>query len=385
MIKTNIKFWAGVEYKDKLYAVSPQINGLFQLDLATKEMTYIKKFLKEESPLEIYWNAYLYKKEAWFTPGKGKYIAVVNLETFDIRYYDLPFIRRNNMDKLIIQSVYYSGGIINKRFLYLIPSNVDTLLLIDLEKKQFYPFYDVAKPKECLIYGSYFNQKIYMIPYIGKELVVVNLHTKQIERYPWKWPFETFTGFISYKNRLWLIPGRANFLLSLDIHLKETEKIPLGAYYTTNQMYYEAFIIDDDLFMLPFSSSKMLKYNIRSKHFFQIDLRQNWLKRNKITLKKMSTTNRIILTEESGHMLLIYDKERESLEKIELSIDTKFLLQNLNRNDIIKISEFYNSDCYLENSIGLQNFFEIIAEPHIAEKKEFFENIGAKIWKGIHT
>lgn len=54
---------------------------------------YIKSFSKEKPCFAIHKTAFLYKNEACFIPQHGEYIAVVNLETFEIDYL-LPVFQK---------------------------------------------------------------------------------------------------------------------------------------------------------------------------------------------------------------------------------------------------------------------------------------------------
>ena len=135
MIKAKLRFNAGVEYKNKIYASAVNINGLFQLDLITHELIYLKSFMKEKACFAIHRMAFLYGNEAWFVPQNGIYIAVVNLDTLDVEYLKPPFKKINEDAVSKIGAVYYTGNIIEEKYLYLIPTTIDTLLVIDLEKK----------------------------------------------------------------------------------------------------------------------------------------------------------------------------------------------------------------------------------------------------------
>lgn len=383
MSQIGIRFNAGVEYKGKIFASAVNINGLIQLDLATREMKYIKRFSKEKACFAIHRMAFLYKNEAWFIPQNGRYIAIINLDTLDIQYIEPPFKRINKKAVSQINAVYYSGDIIDGRYLYLIPTNIDTLLLIDLETRKVYPYYDVPEKDEYFLTGTYVKESIQLWPWSGNTIVEINLRTGAKNRFNWKYASETFSDAVRYKNKVWFCPSYSDFILTIDLITKETIEIPLNGYFESECTYGQVQSYRESLFFLPYQGNKILKYDTNKEELSEKNLPDDLLEEGKNGFCKLFSNEHILLASFEKNAFLICDEKMHNFQIIPTEIDREILLQELKKNKDLKYGDLVNLEIpNLEKYIGLEQFIQSIFEGG-KYKKTSLQNGGNLIWKRL--
>lgn len=384
--KMGLCFIAGVEYKGAIYASAKEINGLFRLDLATQEVTYIKRFNKEKNEWAIYREAFLYNNEAWFIPGKGEYIAIVNLDTFEIEYFRIPFKRIDQ--EAILQgngaysSVYSSGDVFAHKFLYLIPANIDALLLIDMETKELYPYYEVARTKEFFKNGVYINQNIYLYSKRENSLIKLNLRTKEKNQCPLPRENGLYEGMIYYKNKLWLISSDGDHFFVIDLETQKGERVLIKRSCDKRLTYHDFFIRKNELFLLPCSGNKILKYDLETGGIMHIDIDHGWIQSGGVRLKRIWSLNKIILVCMINKIILIYDEIKKDFQKISLDIERSLLLQTLQEKKVsLNMEGFKINGYYIEGILGIEDLMTRIVGQYIQEKG--YRNVGENIYFAV--
>lgn len=370
----NLRFNAGVEYNGKIYASAIFVNGLFQLDLYTHEVIRICKFIKEDSCYAIHRKAFLYKNEAWFIPQNGKYIAVVNLVSFEINYLNPPFTKINKYAVSQTNAMYYSGEIIENKFLFLVPVNIDALLLIDLEKKELYPYYNVQEDDEYFLYGIYKEGYVYLFPFNKNRVIEINLRTNERKKYIWKDDFFVHKQGIYCNGRLWFSPYNSENILSFDLVKKTKEEIPLGKFYNLECTYDEIAVEENNVFFIPFQANKILKYNTDKRNFSEIYLDNDILENGLNGFRKLYSKDKIILASYSQSVLLIYDKHQDKFQKIKIRI----------KKNKLEFEEFLRSDVYEEKIMGMDYY--ILNIPFKCKVKSYMNTtVGKKILGAISS
>lgn len=342
----DLRFNAGVEYNGKIYASAIHVNGLFQLDLYTHEVIRICKFTEEESCYAIHRKAFLYEHEAWFVPQNGKYIAVVNLDSFEIEYLNPIFNKINKCAVSRTNAMYYSGEIIEDRYLYLVPANVDTLLLIDLKTKELYPYYNVQEGDEYFLYGIYIEGYVYLFPINKNRIIEINLRTDERKQYTWKDSAFVYKQVIYFNEKLWFSPFDSKNILIFDLVKKGLESIPLGEFYNPKFTYDEIAVEEDNIFFIPFQADKILKYNINKGEFSEIYLERKLLENGVNGFTRIYSKDRTILTSYSNSVILIYDKYCETFQKIKIRI----------KKNMLEFDEFLRGDIYEEKLMGMNYY-----------------------------
>lgn len=385
MDNINLSIIAGVEYRGKLYVSTKEINGLFCLDLSTREITFLKEFSGENEARGIYRNAFLYKNEAWFIPGRGQRIAIVNLDTLDIEYYEFPFQRKDQ--KTILQkrglrsSVFSSGGIIADKFLYLIPQNVDTVVIVDMERKKFYPYYGAIEVGGYPVKGTYANGNLYLLPEIGDNLIAINLVTKEKRNYFIKELSEIgkCAGIVYYDNSLWAASQNGRYILHFGLNIENIEIICLRETRCGN--YQDVVAIGSELYFLPHLSDRILNFNMKSRQ-----LSDNVLGKE-LTLNGKAKLQMLFLSKEitvfyflKKNLLLYYNRYEKICWPLETSIERKTLYNILyERNNNFDLEKYKRNGCYEEDVLGIRELTGIILEKE-NDKGKVNGNTGRIIW-----
>ena len=359
MNQINIIFKAGVEYQEKIYASAKDINGLFQLDLKTNEVRYLKRFSEENNGGSLHQMAFLHNNEAWFIPRMGKYIAIVNLDSMDIKY--LRPIYRKVINK-VDYAMYYFGMIIETNYLCLIPMKVDTLLLINMDTKDMYPYEGLLEEGECFPFGAYAEGCVFLYPYIGEKFLEFNLRTKEKRRYLWKHPLGAYEEVLYCNNKIWFTPLLSDYILKMNIKTKEFMKISIGYLYEEGCMYHQIVVYNNALFFIPFESDRILRFDLFNNKLSKICLPG----KNRYRLLKIYSLKLLVLTSDRENLLFVYDDESKSLKKIEINITQKDLINEIekdcgsNLNIFIQEGFFAQKGVYKEGYLGLKKYIEVI-------------------------
>ena len=154
--RIHLNVGAGVVYKDKLYFSDLYLDGLFEADLINGSIRYVKGLSAKETRCKLaYRDAYIYGNEAWFTPWKEERILKINLDTFEITSYDIPYRCKAKAEKNILHKAYARTGIYKDRYIYMVPSGYDAVVFVDMKESHIYPIYDVVDVEnESCIYGT---------------------------------------------------------------------------------------------------------------------------------------------------------------------------------------------------------------------------------------
>lgn len=122
----DIAFLAGAKFENKIYFSAMNMNSLFCFDCDTHDVKYIRDFDKESIKECIHSCACLYKDTIWFIPWEGKYIAKVDVKTYQIEYLEIPEFNGYGYRDFVVYK---------EKYLFLIPSgiSVEHLLMVDMD------------------------------------------------------------------------------------------------------------------------------------------------------------------------------------------------------------------------------------------------------------
>ena len=142
-------FEAGVKYRGKIYFSSMCINGLFSYDVTTDKTSLLGVFEKERIREFLHTRAFLYQNEMWLIPRQADNIAVVNLDTLRIKYFEIP-------DRDKFEGKYaYIDGIRDGDILYLIPVYANSILKINMKDRECSAFCKADFFPELEMRGGY--------------------------------------------------------------------------------------------------------------------------------------------------------------------------------------------------------------------------------------
>lgn len=241
----NLTFFAGVEYKNKIYFSAFGVNGLFTMDLSSHRITFVKIFEKEKMKMRLHRAAFIYENEAWFIPQEAEYIACLNLESLEITYYRPPFEQAKSLDYCL----YYTGHVVDQRYLFLVPGYVDTFSVIDMKKHEIYPIYQNEDLKNIEIADAIvLNNQLIMIPGFGKELILLDLISRNEHRYPWKYGDQAYSSVAYSNGKIWFVPFEADQIMYYDLKLEKKYFLKLE---NPDNKYCELVQFQNKLIMCP--------------------------------------------------------------------------------------------------------------------------------------
>lgn len=265
---------AGVEYKNKIVFSSTYINGLFELDLNTRKILFIKNIEGEPWEMHLFRKAFLFENEAWFIPQRANHVICVNLDTYDIEYFELPYNKKFEETKNYpYYFAYIDGLIVNERYLYCIPNGLDSLLIIDMQEHHILSVKEINNPELDLIYTAYFYQgKVHLLSQKGKLDKLIYIESKKVEKRNWKFDSTGFLSSMQIGTDLYLIPayletGNTKRLAKIDLLTEEIVYIEMPDIF---EEYYEGLYIKNYLILLPDYGKNFIKMNIVKKVFEQV-------------------------------------------------------------------------------------------------------------------
>lgn len=383
MDELNLRFNTGVKYKERLILSSNEINGMWVYDLIEEKLVYHSKFEKEDNCYAIHRKAFLYKDEAWFIPQNGKYIAVVNLLTYEITYMDLPYesIHEKGMD--ISGCLTYDGGIIEDRYLYIIPAGIDALSIVDLEKRTIKTYYGINKEQDFLAHGFIWGDSIYLYPWTSLRFKILNIKTGEIivEDYSYG-ESDTIYGEAVVDEKtatVYIGPGKNNNKITyIDLKNKKKEEIVLNNCIDGECINTELAIDrGEEVLFVGLQWDRVLVLNKDTKRVKTIELSSD---RNVLTGVHIGSLKNDVFVSRDGGCLYQYDGTQQFIEKklkIYLS-DLKHIVKCSTYEDVWKlistdgkiIEEIMPLDTYLKNVFAI-------------EKKTITNTVGDNIYKTI--
>lgn len=392
----KLNFFAGIEYNNQIiFSEFNSINGLFSLNIKSQEVSFLKLFEKEQLSPRLHRAAFLYKNEAWFIPQNARYIANVNLKTFDIIYYDTPYHNRNiNANDFC---AYIKGHIVQERYLYLIPYDIDTVLIIDMESHKLYPFYDVINLEtELMADGVIIEDKLLLFPWEGKFYTMIDLRTDERNKKEWMFREGSFCSACHVGKKIWFSPIKEKYILYVDIETGKSNKLLLP---DSENQYCDMMKVDDKLIFFPYQTTNFLIVNQRTFEM-QIELikgKEEIFLKSPNVISQINANKNIITMGLVGYVIL-WEKERTV---IPIEIDrSKFFKQVygylskksyfdelVKKKDIVTLLKILGMEANLtvgdlEKFLGLDIILKFIPYIDTLEYKKTI-TVGKSIWESI--
>lgn len=201
-------YWGGAFDGKSIYFAPYGADGILQIDTETKQIEKIKL----DNSQTKYKGAQFDGENIWFFPSNGKDILKLN-SIGEISKYQIPYdIPEDNA---------FSGGIIVKRKLYLVPDDFKELVVLDLSNGSF----------EKISIGA-----------------------------------SQYSGAVTDENIIWFLPGKSNSVMSFDTKTNKYEVIKLPDSDTKNEFLgggYDGRF----LWLSPLSGSTVVKYDTFRNRF----------------------------------------------------------------------------------------------------------------------
>lgn len=360
----NLGFFAGVEYNNKIYFSACQYNGLFEMDLMTKRVRVVGLFEKEKLKRRLHRAAFLYKNFAWFIPQEGEYIAKVNLENMVISYFEFSVAKKNeNVNNG------YHAFVCGKKFgdkkLCLIPRDVDTVVVVDMETNEIEELYDaVDVGKECTMDACILGEELFLFfkaaGYYRRINLVTGIRTEQhIE--------DGVSSVCNVEKDIWILTAESKKIIQYDL---DVDKIVDEIILNENKQYNGAVRSKDEIIFLPIKAPGFLRLNIFS-HFLYEDIPTNVSLPNhfdKTTLVD-SEGKQFFIVGDMG--LLVEMTDQNDFAYTRVQIETKDFFEGMSK--YIKGKSGWKEFCEeasiygLEAQIGLEGFLKVVEYMDVKE------------------
>lgn len=350
----------GVEFNGKLYIASAQNNELYEYDCKTECLHYITCFEKEKDIPYLYRTCVVYKEKAWFIPQLAENIAVVDLNTFEIEYIPLKY-------KWIEDSVSLkctAAGIYQSHYLYVIPCDIDSVILIDMDTKDIRTLDVRSNHEEKYSDAYYYNGYLYCIPWTADGILKINVATGETQQQEWRFGKKQYSqAIVDYeKEEVWFTPAAASKILKLNLKKNEWRTFPYGERKEEcADDYIESFygkIFNGKVFMFPFSCKEIISIDREKNSISRYDYHCEMVK---IPFFKPIFSTKLIDVIEYTNQLLYYNEQRKCFEQrdLKLIIDKEFTEMRCKKMQI----QINNNQAVKENyMVGFRQYIQYVIE-----------------------
>lgn len=358
----KISFSCGVEYEGKIFFASMVGNDLFAYDKSKKNTKYVLSFDKEKDISYLYRCAVLYNGYAWFIPQIAENIAIVNLETFAIEYISLSC--ECCEEQVVLK--YSSAKIIQGNKLCMVPFDVDTLTIINMETKKVEGNYRIADKERKYTDVFMADDCIYCIPWIGNELVKINLLDSTKEIFPWKFGEKKnyLAVEISNQSEIWFTAIGAEQVIFYDTRKKQWGEFPLkkeNESIVLQSVYGK--VVGESIFFLPYNEKKIIRIHCKKKEICEYHIADSEFPDG---FYKIIDSQKLCMSIEGTNYIFFYDEEKDIFisEKLEMPVDSKssYLINQ-------KVLKGFKKDKIITEGyyFGMNNFIDIILKEDMGE------------------
>lgn len=377
--KLEICFSAGVKYKGLYYLSAIHMNALFLYNEENDKLTFLTSFKKEEKQKYLHLKAFLYKDEAWFIPYTADYIAIYNFEKNYIDYMPLIFCKEYKFTHLKYINILF----FEKKFLCLVPQDVDATMIINLEEKRAKAYNNIANGKKAYPYHSavFIKGKIYFFPWNETKILELDLKTDSRNFLPWRKKREDFRDAVydEKKGVLFYSPAKENCILIEDLYGKLYKKIKVFNW--DDEEYRTCFFSENVQNIFFWGHEKNIVVKINRNDY---KVKSYYIKNESagIYFFPIESENIEALVFE-GNCIIKYDEKKDRFLVKHLSTTLKKFICEIGRSDasFFDIVGMYKDDNFKEdNKFELQHLiFYTSPKKRLNHARKI--NIGSKIYK----
>lgn len=260
--KVKLNFLAGVQVGNEIYFSSWDTNGLFKYNPALDQCDFLKIFPGEEN-VGIHSGAILHKNTIWFIPRASERIAIVDLDSLDITYLDLPesgHRPKGNIPPIRMRGYYIS----EENFLYLIPFAYKLFLKIDMEKREIMNVENWGGDEYAYAVGVRLQDKLSVYINNYNEMREIDLKSGKYTIKNIGDKGTTYTGIQRIGETILLFPVcLKDGIVLFNINDGQTRTIQLD---DEKQWYYEyqALTKENDILLIPYNGKKSVRISIEN-------------------------------------------------------------------------------------------------------------------------
>ena len=382
---------ASVVIKDYIYFSACDFNGLMRTDIKTGKTEYICKFVKEENIEYVHSRAYVYRNEIWFVPGYGEYIACVNIETFDILYFELPYKSLgikykenpalNKNGRVRLKSL--DSGKYGNDKIFVIVAGTDTIAVIDLINKKIIPYYDVIDPQtELMGYGAVHHDVLWMVPYSGEDLIALNLKNGTVTRVTKDPSLDDCKSLCCSEGKIWFVPRKTDYIVYYDMNENEYHKIydEKGDLFNKDYWYKDIIEYKNEIWILPGDGKGIVAIN---PDVLMIE-KKNYIFNFAHEIKIDTDAAKLYMVSKINSRISWIEDDEKPVSSVRIQISDKYFREILEKiYGENALSEYYKllPAKISEKRIGLENFLFLIDEISYKEDERASKHIGMVVWK----
>lgn len=273
---SNIFASGAAAMKDNyIYFSARDYNALLRVDINTNKLDYLGQFSVEKCPERIHSKAYTYNENIWFIPLFGENIACLNTVTNAIEYFEIADsffyegVMANNILKdskgNIFTPKFLDAGFIDEHNLFLVPADLHDLVIIDLFncKVTNIPL-EINLYDELFGVGICYGNEIWLIPYWGEEILIVDYKTQKTHRLSKPKGLGRFFGGTAVKDTI-IFTDRMDELICYSANTYKMSKKSLNIGMQLNKYgVRDMTVINDNLFLFPLDSGVVVHHNMKS-------------------------------------------------------------------------------------------------------------------------
>lgn len=355
--KYKIPFACGVMYQEKLYISSIAGNDLFQYDWMTGKLSYFLSFDEEKDVEYLYRCAIIYKNKAWFIPQCAEKIAVVDLETRNVDYIKVNY----KWIESRVSFKFSTAGIFENHFLYLVPYDIDTLLIINMLTGEVIEHNGISSHEQKYCDAVYINEWLYLIPWTASSALKLYVKNGERKAFSWQWGKQQYIRAILDKENeeVWMVPASASQIAIYDLKgnswntINYEGKLIEHSCDYINSIYGK--IIDDNVIICPYDSDQIMLVGRRSKI-----IEKTIIKNKSATpfFMKIVDGKEFYAIVEGSNIIFKYNKGKNTFERKFACVDNSSKFWNCRDEKIEEkvknnttFNEMYGSDlsAYLKN------------------------------------
>ncbi len=367
--KLKLNFLAGVQVGEEIFFSAWNINGLFRYNPQTEQCRFLKSFPWEES-WGLHSEAILYQNSIWFIPRASERIAIVDLESLDITYLELPECGYRtgggNIPPRRMMGCHKEG----EKFLWLIPYSYRLFIKIDMDKRQIIEMQEWSAEGPALAMGVRVQDKLWVNIYASNEIRVIDVETGEQKVKKIEGENLTYIGIQSIGGKILLFSVYAKegvAILNSDMQIEKIVYLD-----DSEQWYYEylAQTEENDMLLVPYVGSKYVRIGIDEEGCFIRELKD--LEEKPYCSAKLLYQDEIwFLSHVTKNPVICYNKKENVFYYRHIEMNLKQYMENVKKVVIkegIEYSPLYSP--IDEAHYSLPEFFSLTQFTRRAEGEE---------------
>ena len=383
--KMKLNFLAGVQVGDDIYFSAWNMNGLFKYNPELNQCDFLKIFPQEEN-WGLHSEAILYKNTIWFIPRASERIAIVDLDTLDITYLDLPECGHRpeeHVPPIRMRGCYLSG----ENFLFLIPFAYKLFITIDMKKKEIVYVEDWGKDEYAYSIGIRINDKLIICMESCNQIRIIDIASDRQIIKNLRFKNQLYRGIQSIGDWILLFPRRLdNGILLIN---NKTGELNISKVEDNKQWYYEYQVLtkENDILLVPYIGNKYVRIGIEDGDCYTKEFKALEVQDNVYCSTKLIYKNEIwYLSHVLENPVICYKKEIDEFRYYNVEIEQKKYNEDIVESIAkygIMYSPLLGMKMVHEQIFSLNTFLQYIKKENASENITMESRIGKCIYGSI--